>query len=127
VTDALLAATAAATLTPQATPYVGDGILVAMPEHGIVLAPEAEQVYGRVHDWVEQAAHHVTAPGATPARYFGAWRDEDGVLYLDVVQAFSSAEEDRALWAAFRRGQIAIWHNGRRELINTLTREPISH
>lgn len=112
-----------ATVGTHGAPYGGDGILVAMPEHGAVLDFDNYALrgafYADVLDWVRRVAPMVTAVGASPARYFGAWVDGD-LMYLDVVEAFSSAEEERAVAAGRTRGQLAIWHNGRRECIPTV-------
>jgi hypothetical protein len=110
----------AATVSVAGTPYRGDGIIVALPEHGTFFTPGTNTATGElmaIRRWVEKVAPQVTAT-ASPARYFGAWLDQ-GKLYLDVVEAYSSAEEDRAIAAARARGQLAIWHSGRQELIST--------
>lgn len=121
VADAVLAALAAgecgATIGTHGTPYAGDGILVALPEYSatITLDPGDLVLPIRVDAWVERVAHAVTVAGS-PRRYFGAWVDGT-TLHLDVVEAFSSAEEREAIFAGIQRGQRAIFHAGRRECI----------
>lgn len=112
VTRALLSTECGATVDPRGGTYLGDGIAVALPQYGTATIGR-DPAY--VERWVRTVAAHVTAV-ASPRRYFGAWLD-NGVLYLDVAEVFSSAEEDRALDAARRRGQLAVWHAGRREEI----------
>lgn len=104
-------------------PYVGDGILVALDEFGLKVTPRAVQALNDlaltladlVEQWVEARSGRVLG-NYTPARYYGSWRDGDD-LYFDVVEAYSSAEEDRAIDAARARGELAVWHNGRKEEI----------
>lgn len=123
VARALLSTDCGVTVDPRGNAYAGDGIAVALPEYGATAwAPRAEQsperaqvITDQVTAWVRSVAHAVTAV-ASPRRYFGAWLD-NGTLHLDVTEVFSSAEEDRALDAARRRGQLAVWHAGRREEI----------
>lgn len=115
VTAGLLAARHA-TLTTTGVRYQGDGILVALPTYGTTIS----QADGpTVAEWVRLVAPAVTAVGASPRRYFGAWTDPDGTIYLDVVEAWSSAEEPEALAAARARHELAVWHNGRHEEIPT--------
>lgn len=109
-----------ATVSATGTLYQGDGIAVAMPEHGTFITSGTNNGAGElmaIRRWVDKVAPAVTVT-ASPARYFGAWMDE-GKLYLDVVEVFSSAEEDRAVAAGRARSQISIWHNGRGEEIAT--------
>lgn len=123
VVRALLSTDCGVTVDQRGHAYSGDGIAVALPEYGTTAwAPRADQsperaqvIADQVAAWVREVAHAVTAT-ASPRRYFGAWLD-NGVLYLDVTEVFSSAEEGRALDAARRRGQLAAWHAGRREEI----------
>lgn len=112
VTRALLATDCGTTVDPRGNAYAGDGIAVALPQYGMATVVRDA---AHVERWVRKVAAHVTAV-ASPRRYFGAWV-QDGLLVLDVAEVFSSAEEDRALDAARRRGQLAVWHNGRREEI----------
>lgn len=116
IADALL--TGCATIDRHGMPYRGSGILVALDEaHTGTLPrrihPDTERAI--VRHWVESVARVVTSRPA--GLYFGAWRDDDGTLYLDVAQAFSDAEEPEALAAARARGQLAVWHAGRRQCI----------
>lgn len=122
ITDLILAAPEGITVhASTAQPYTGDGILVALDHKfsretvGDWQTPQLRRHL--VREWVEWAAPAVTVV-SSPRRYFGAWWHQ-GTLYLDVVEAFSSAEEDRAVAAGRARGQLAVWHNGRRELIYT--------
>jgi hypothetical protein len=115
-----------ATVDAQGHPYRGDGILVALPEYGVILTPRGVRglwsanldIPDFVSAWVETRGPVVTAIGASPARYFGIW-DDGTNLHFDVVEAFSSAEEDRAVEAGRARNQISIWHHGRQEEIPT--------
>jgi hypothetical protein len=126
VVSALLAATDGATIDPSGHPYRGDGILVAVKGPGIVVTPRAvEEVQAAgltvpdlIHAWVTTRAPEVVG-NYTPARYYGVWHQEADAdipeaWYFDVVEAFSSAEEDRAIEAGRARGEVAIWHNGRK-------------
>lgn len=128
VARVLMNATDGATVSAQGQPYTGDGILVALPGHGIVVTPRALDaldaagltLWDLAEAWVDTRAPIVTEVGASPARYYGVWHQEaDGDIpeawHFDVVEAYSSAEEDRAIAAGKARGEIAIWHNGRKE------------
>lgn len=42
-----------------------------------------------------------------PSRYYGSWRDGDGVIYLDAVDIVDSLTEAMAL--GISRGEKAIW------------------
>jgi hypothetical protein len=109
-----------ATLGAQGHRYTGDGIMVAMPEHGAVIdTAHTPGWMDALAQWVERVAPVVTEVGATPARYFGAWYGPNGHLYLDVVQGFSSADRDLAIAAGRARDQIAVWDAARREEIPT--------
>jgi hypothetical protein len=120
VVSALLAATDGATIDPSGHPYRGDGILVALPKLGYVLTPERVNVLRDhgftvedfVSAFVDGRAFEVVG-NYTPARYYGVWNDGES-LHFDVVEAFSSAEEDRAIEAGRARGEVALWHNGRK-------------
>lgn len=127
VTDLILAAAREAsgvTIGASGTLYTGDGILVGLPEHGADTFPAFtgdDSVRDFVRAWVASAAPAV-ARNASPRRFFGAWVDPRfGTLHLDVAEAFSSAEEDLAMRAAERRGQLAAWHAGRRECLHVDT------
>lgn len=116
IADALL--TGCASVDRHGMPYGGSGILVALDRaQGWTMAPTRHRAIVRdvVRRWVARVAPLVTSRPA--GLYFGAWRDSDGTLYLDVAQAFSDAEEDDAMAAARARGQLAVWHAGRRQCI----------
>jgi len=114
VVDALLAAPDGATVSRSGTPYGGNGIVVALPEHArIVDNPTPELVW----QWVRDVAHHVTVPTPRP-RFFGVWTSGH-VAYLDVVEVFPADERDAAVAAGRARNQIAIWDAGRQVEIPT--------
>lgn len=101
--------------------YRGSGILVAIPEHGFVLRRGEGTIRARLTEWITSAAHAITshpAPFYNP-RYFGSWVDSDGTIYFDVVEAFPRENLSEAIAAGVSRNQIAIWDNGRKELIVT--------
>ena len=103
--------------------YTGSGIIVALPEFGGVIDSEvANETEAIVASWVANNAHAITgnpAPFFRP-RYFGIWTDPDSdIVYLDIVEAFPREEYDEAIAAGIARDQIAIWDNGRQELIET--------
>lgn len=116
IADALLSG--CATVDRHGRAYGGSGILVALDRsHGWTMAPTRHRAIVRdvIRRWVADVAHVVTARPA--GLYFGAWRDDDGTLYLDVAQLFSDADEAEALAAARARGELAVWHAGRRQCI----------
>lgn len=116
IADAMLSG--CATVDRHGRPYSGSGILVALdPTHERTLPTREAWQTSRMHveTWIRAVAPVVTSRRG--GLYFGAWRDSDGTLYLDVAQAFSDAEETEALAAARARGQLAVWHAGRRECI----------
>lgn len=118
----LTAGECGATLTARGTAYAGSGILVALPDVGTTIDLAGADLYvisARTLRWLASAAATLTAPGASPARYVGAWRDGN-TLHLDVVEAYSDAEEDRARAAGLARGELAIFHAGRRECITLI-------
>lgn len=106
------------TYTANGTRYQGDGILVAIPEFGRVLFSDASA--SQIEEWLNETIVSITsrpAPFHRP-RYFGAWIHE-GLLFLDIVEAFPREDIHRAIVAGHDRNQIAIWDNGRQELIAT--------
>ncbi len=118
VVAALVGATDGATVDAQGHAYTGDGIVVALPEYGDrVITDDAETLPGApsladfVAAWVRSVAPAVTVT-ASPARYFGAWV-ADGVMHLDVVEAWSNVDRDAAVAAGRARNQIAVWDAGR--------------
>jgi hypothetical protein len=111
IASALIDAPDGATLSFDGTPYRGDGILVAA--RGFDRRIGRTPTVAEVADWVREVAPVVTSA----ARFhFGAWRN-NGALYLDVAELFSSADEDAAMAAMDARREVAAWHNGRREVI----------
>ncbi len=131
VVDALIAATDGATVMPSGQSYGGSGIIVAVPEHGLVITPEdcrrwqywsADGLTDAVNRWVERNAANVTNAQSLRPRAFGAWSAETSTgrtIYLDVVEIFPDDEETAAVEAGRARNQIAIWHAGRGEEIAT--------
>lgn len=123
VTRALLSGDGTYSLT-SGQRYTGDGILVAIPGVGLVLEKEtAELIPAAIAQWIENyaapAIHNFPAPFFRP-RFLGSWIDpETGIVYLDIVEAFSREEKEAAIAAGIARDQIAIWDNGRQELIET--------
>lgn len=117
VARALSEAVDGATVDGRGKAYAGDGILVAIPEHGrrvkIRAGHGATDMRNSIRRWVQTVAPVVSSHAA---HWFGAW-SENGVIYLDVVQSFSSADEAEALAAGRARGERAVWHNGRKECI----------
>lgn len=114
ITDALLGG--CATVDRHGMPYLGSGVLVALDSAhhealGRWLRPELTRMH--VREWVRHVAPVVTAYSA--GVYFGAWTDASGTLHLDVAQAFS--ELDDALVSALVRGEVAVYHAGRHEVI----------
>jgi hypothetical protein len=108
------------TVTLSGTRYNGSGILVAIPEYSAVIEGIDSVDFAGIVEWVEENASAITgnpAPFFNP-RYFGVWADGD-TLYLDIVEAFPREEKDAAIAAGIARNQIAIWDNGRSELIET--------
>lgn len=103
------------TLAGTATPYTGDGIAVAVPEYGELIPLGLPDARRHIREWVELRAHAVSQSARF---YFGAWLSGE-YLYLDVVEIFSSADEDLAVAAGRRRNQISVWHNGRQQEIPT--------
>lgn len=111
-----------ATIGTTGQRYNGDAILVAIPEYGVEInsahwSPEA--IERLVTLFVEETAFAITNFPAPfyRARYFGAWI-RNGILYLDIVEAFPREELNAAIAAGAARNEIAIWDNGRKELID---------
>lgn len=116
VLTAILSATDGATVAPGGGAYAGSGIAVALGAHELRLQLDDSALDVEVARWIRHVAPIVTARGATPARYFGAWRDGDA-LVLDVVEMFSDIDRELALSAARNRGQRAVYDHGRRECV----------
>jgi hypothetical protein len=110
------------TISLTGLPYVGDAILVAIPEHAILLPVNSAVFLDIVETWVNRVANAITsrpAPFHNP-RYFGVWTDPaNGEVHYDIVEAFPREELDAAIDAGITRNQIAIWDNGRGELYAT--------
>lgn len=117
VTQGLVSATDGATIMITGLPYAGSGIIVALPEYGVVLSARHAFLRAAVRNWVDNVAPAVTGAHLRP-RAFGVWHHE-GRLYLDVVEIFPSDERHEALAAGHARGQVAIWDAGRRREIPT--------
>ena len=113
-----------ATLDQHGQPYRGDGLIVALPEYGasipgaVLRSLKREQVEWLVGCWVEGRAPEVIGTYLRP-RYFGAWIDGEGTLWVDVVEAYSSEDRDLAVIAGHARNQVAIWDSGRQVEIPT--------
>lgn len=118
------AAATGATVLPSGQPYVGSGIVVAVEDSDLYgdIFDWIEEDYPqrRIHDWVESVSGLVANAQTLRQRAFGIWVNEvTHAVYLDVVEIFSDDDEAEAVAAGRARDQIAIWHNGRKETIDT--------
>ena len=113
------------TFSVTGLPYRGDGIVVAIPAHSAAFvtlddSSDTDHLFPFVAAWVAKNASAITdnpAPFFRP-RFFGSWFDsETGTLWLDIVEAFPREKLSEAIAAGIDRDQIAIWDNGRGEVI----------
>lgn len=108
------AATIGCTIDGHGKGYSGDGIIVGVPEYGIVADPFDVMFPQRVLAWVKEVAPVVSRRADY---WFGVWADCSGHSHLDVSQTFSQEDRAWALRAIFVRGELCAWDNGRREQV----------
>lgn len=109
-------------ISANGTHYAGSGLLVPLPEYGSGHATGDPRLRPRVAEWVGHALPAVTAVGASPWRYLRSMVYPYGDVVLDVVEAWSDAEEAEALAAARARGVGEVWHAGRRGWVDVARR-----
>ena len=114
IAEKLINAGDGATVLPTGLDYRGNGFVVAVPEHSLIVDTSLFVWEGDVAMWVHNVESAVTSHVAPfeNRRAFGAWI-HDGKLYLDVVEIFPRESEQEAIAAGVARNQIAIWDAGR--------------
>lgn len=119
LTSALLSG---GTVSANGTHYAGSGILVPLPGHVWGCATSDPLIRPRLAEWVRGSLPTVTAVGASPWRYLRSLVYPYGQTHIDVVEAWSDADEIYALEAARARGIAEVWHAGRLGWIDSARR-----